>query len=414
MRTRIIAFSAIAAAAAFIGACGGGIGTGDSNEVAAKVNGKAIKMEEVDRGLKQQAGGEEAKFSPLELASARLQVLQSLIEQEVMFQKAEKMGTVPTEDEVIAEVNKQKTQSGRSADQIEKEMKEAGLTEATFREGIKKAMAIQKMIEKVTGVIEPPKDAEIDAFYAGNKEAFVKKKGVKLAAIVIDPSNSGEGDQTVDQQSAVLRANEVLMKLKANQDFAALAREYSEDQSKFQSGDLGYLSEDDLRQEFDDQTAGSLMSPQLNVGGIITARGKGKLFILKLQERSDKDESLTLESPGVRQQVTDSLISARKQLLAASFQAVAMNEAKIENFLAKKVVDNPNELSGARKAQPADANTAKPADSNANAAPANAANTANTANSANAAAPKADDKKPAEKPADKKEGDKPANAPANK
>lgn len=70
MRTRIIAFSAIAAAAAFIGACGGGIGTGDSNEVAAKVNGKAIKMEEVDRGLKQQAGGEEAKFSPLELASS--------------------------------------------------------------------------------------------------------------------------------------------------------------------------------------------------------------------------------------------------------------------------------------------------------------------------------------------------------
>lgn len=93
-----------------------------------------------------------------------------------MFQKAEKMGTVPTEDEVIAEVNKQKTQSGRSADQIEKEMKEAGLTEATFREGIKKAMAIQKMIEKVTGVIEPPKDAEIDAFYAGNKEAFVKRR----------------------------------------------------------------------------------------------------------------------------------------------------------------------------------------------------------------------------------------------
>ncbi|MDQ3750170.1 MAG: hypothetical protein M3367_14340, partial [Acidobacteriota bacterium] len=73
-------------------------------------------------------------------------------------------------------------------------------------------------------------------------------------------------------------------------------------------------------------------------------------FILKLQERSDKDENLTLESPGVRQKVTDSLVSARKQLLAASFQAMAMNEAKIENYLAKKVVDNPNDLSGARPA----------------------------------------------------------------
>jgi hypothetical protein len=30
------------------------------------------------------------------------------------------------------------------------------------------------------------------------------------------------------------------------QDFATLAREYSEDQTKLQGGDLGYLSEDDM------------------------------------------------------------------------------------------------------------------------------------------------------------------------
>jgi len=32
-----------------------------------------------------------------------------------------------------------------------------------------------------------------------------------------------------------------------------------------------------------------------------------------------------------------------------------MNEARVENYLAKKVVDNPNELSGARPAPPANA-----------------------------------------------------------
>ena len=34
-----------------------------------------------------------------------------------------------------------------------------------------------------------------------------------------------------------------------------------------------------------------------------------------------------------------------------------MNEAKIDNLLAKKVVDNPNELSGARPASAANSNT---------------------------------------------------------
>src|SRR6476469_5025032 len=127
-----------------------------------------------------------------------------------MFQKAEKEGTVPNEEAITAEINKQKTQSGKSADQIDKEMKESGMTEAALRESVKKALAIQNLVDKITGKIEPPKDSEIEAFYNGNKDAFVKKRGVKLAAIVIDPANTGEGDTTIDEQSAILRGNEII------------------------------------------------------------------------------------------------------------------------------------------------------------------------------------------------------------
>lgn len=364
----------LAAIAVIVAACGGPAGgpagSSNPNETAATVNGKVIKMEDVERALKAQATGQDAKMSPLELASARLQVLSQLIEQEVMFQKAEKEKTVPTDEEVTGELNKQKTQSGKSADQIEKEMRDAGVDEAAVKEQIKKAIAIQKLYEKITSPIDAPKDAEIEQFYAGNKEAFVKKKGVKLAAIVIDPANSGEGDVTIDEPSAVAKANEIINQLRTGGDFATIARDKSEDQSRFQGGDLGYLAEADLQQAFGDQTAAGLMDPQLQPGKIVTARSQGKLFVLKLQERSDKDEALTLESPGVRQQVIDSLINARKQLLQASYQAIAMNEAKIDNLLAKKVVANPNELSGARPASvtgPSNANTGAPV-SNANAA----------------------------------------------
>jgi parvulin-like peptidyl-prolyl isomerase len=237
-----------------------------------------------------------------------------------------------------------------SQEEFDKKMKEANETEASLRETIKKGLAIQTLTDRITGKIEPPKDSEIEAFYSGNKEAFVKKKGVKIAAIIIDPANSGQGDTTTNEQEAVLKGNEVLKKLQSGGDFTAIAREISEDQSRLQGGDLGYVSEEELRQGFSPQLAATLMDPKFPIGQITGAQAQGKYFIIKLQERSDKDENLTLESPGIRQQVTDSLINARKQLLAASYQAMAMNEAKIENFLAKKVVDNPNELSGARPA----------------------------------------------------------------
>ncbi len=356
----------------------------DPNETAATVNGKAIKLEEVERGLKQQAQGQETKMSPLELAAARLQILENLIQQEVMFQKAEKEQTVPSDDEVTAEYNTTLQQSGMSKEQVDKAMQETGQTEASAREAIKKSMANKKLIDKITGKIEPPKDSEIEGFYNGNKAAFVKKRGVKLAAIVIDPANNGEGDTTTDDQSAALKGNEIIKKLQANADFATIARESSEDQSKFQGGDLGYVSEEEMRKTFPAQVVGTLMNPQFQVGGVIPAQMMGKFYILKLQERSDKDEDVTLESPGIRQRVTDQLINSRKQLLAASYQAIAMNEAKIVNNLAQKVVDNPNELSGARPAPVETPATNTNANTNVNAAANTNANAANMKPAANA------------------------------
>ncbi|PYS99187.1 MAG: hypothetical protein DMF63_14060 [Acidobacteria bacterium] len=388
LRTKILPVTLLTAVVAMFGACGGGTtssnstttGSVDPNETAATVNGKVIKMEDVERAVKQQAKGEESKLSPLELAGARLQVLQSLIEQEVMFQKAEKEGVLPKDEDVAAEINKQKVESRLSQEEFDKQMTQAGLTEASFRDQVKRSMAIKALVDKVTGRIETPKENEIENFFKGNPEMFVKKRGVRLAAIVIDPNNGGQGDLTTDAASAQLRMNEVLGKVQQpGSDFAALAREYSEDPSKFQGGDLGFFTEQELGQSYPQLVKG-FMSPEFTVGRITNAVPiNGKAYIFKLQERVEKEENLTLESPQVRPQINEMLVNNRKQLLAASYQAIAMNEAKIDNFLAKKVVENPNELSGARPAAPsANTNTAAPT----TAAPANVAN----APAANAAA----------------------------
>lgn len=342
------------------GETGGPDGSVDPNETAATVNGTAIKLQEIEKVIKQQAQGEESKFSQLELAQARLQVLEQLIQQEVMYQKAQKEETIPNDGEVTAELNKMKTGSGVSKEDFDKRLKEAGMTEEDLREQIRKQLAINKLFDKVTGKIEPPSNSEIEAFYNGNKEAFVKKRGVKLATIVVDPVNSGQGDTTTDEASSKLKVEEVLNKLRGGADFAALAQEYSEDPSRLRKGELGYISEEQLKQTFSPQLAEAFMSEKFEVGGFTPAIPiSGKYYIFKLQERIEQDEELTLESPGVRQQITDNLVNARKQLLQASYAAVAMDEAEIVNYLAQKVVENPNELSGAR---PASAGPDKPED----------------------------------------------------
>jgi len=381
---RLVTATLLTAVAVMIGACGGATSSNstiaggvDPNATAATVNGKVIKMEDVERAVKQQAKGEESRLSDLELAGARLQVLQSLIEQEVMYQKAEKEGVVPKDEDVAVEINRQKVESRLSAEEFDRQMKQAGLDEPSFKDQVKRGMAIKALVDKVTGRIETPKDGEIDAFFKGNPEMFIKKRGVQLAAIVVDPTNSGQGDVTVDDGSADLKLKEVLAKVQQPaSDFAALAREYSEDPSKLQGGDLGFFSEEQLKQSYPQLVSG-FMDPKFQIGQITNPVPiSGKAYIFKLQDRVESEQNLTLESPTVKPKITQLLVDNRKQLLAASYQAIAMNEAKIENFLAKKVVDNPNELSGARPAAPANTNANTASAANANNAPAANANTA--------------------------------------
>ena len=160
-KLKYLAIAIIAAFSIGLTACGptdpkqNGEGTVTGN--AASVNGKAITMEEVERAVKAQTGGQEARLSPLELAQARLQVLQNLIQQEVMFQQAEKEKTIPNEDEITTEFNRLKTASGKSAEEFQKNMEKQGETEATVRETIKKSLAIKKLQDKIAGKVDARK-----------------------------------------------------------------------------------------------------------------------------------------------------------------------------------------------------------------------------------------------------------------
>lgn len=373
---KVSLFLVLAMVGAFAAACGEAgpvVGPVDPNATAATVNGKAITMEEVERAVKQQSQGQEGRLSQLELAGARLQVLQSLVEQEVMYQKAEKEQTLPTDEEVTAEYNKRKTGSGLSQEQWDAKMKEVGETEASAKLAIKKGLAIQKLTEKITGKIDAPKDSEIEQFYNGNKAAFKNKRGAQFGAIVIDPRDLGEGDTTKNEIEAQAKAREIGARLLSGADFATVARENSEDSdTRLRGGDWRYFSEEEMKQTFPQGFAEAVM--QLNSGDIVRQLipFEGRYLILKVQRKQEKDEDRTLDSPGVRQEINEYLTNARKQLLAASYQAMAMNEARVENNLAKRVVENPNELSGARPAQPdAPAANTNASASNANAAPSN-------------------------------------------
>ncbi len=340
-------------AATLFAACGGGNESPD-NTVAATVNGKKIMLAEVERIIHQQSQGKESQLSAHDLAQARLKVLDSLIQREVLYQRAEQEKLLPTDEQITSAINQQKQQSGATQEEFDRQLKEQGMTNEALREEAKKDLAINALQDKYAGKISIS-DREVEDYYNANKQQFVNARGVALAMIAVDPAdNSGQGITQGDAKSDAegkTKIDDVYQQLKGGADFATVARAKSEDQSLLRGGDIGFATEEDLKQNgFPPDLVAQFFGP-LQVGSFTSPvkfaspqYPSGRWYIFKLQEKRLQTENLTLESQGVRQQITVALTNQRKDILNAALLEVALSEAKVVNSLAANILNNPSNL----------------------------------------------------------------------
>jgi parvulin-like peptidyl-prolyl isomerase len=351
-RVAVIATAALLVAAA--AACKRGGASGGAKDVAASVNGKEITLAEVDRVISQQTGGQQAQLSPLELGARRLQVLDDLIKQEVLFQRAEKEKLLPGDDEITQVINEQKQQSGITSDVYQRMLKETGQTEEGLREVARKQLAIRKLLERVDGKIDAPTDKEVEDFYNANRERYVSARGVGLAAIYADPQDNGATNDAKSDSEAQNKINIIYQRLKGGGDFATVAREQSEDPNTVsRGGEIGFFSEDELKRAgFPQELISKFFGGEMQVGDTTppTRGSDGRWSIWKLTSRRLQSENLTLDRPEVRKDAADNIIDTRKQLVNAALLEVAMREAKIENKLAESMLNSANSLSSLRPA----------------------------------------------------------------
>jgi len=345
----LIAVLCLGAISLVLSGCESGNSEAKDNTVAATVNGHTIMLKEVERVVNQQAGGNASQLSQLQLAQARLSALSNLIEREVLFQRAEREKLLPTDDQIDGAINAQKANSGMTSEDFEKSLKQQNISSETLREEARKDLAIANLQDKYSGKISIS-DKEVEDFYNANRAQFVNARGVALAMIMVDPAdNSADGiiDDAKNEAEAKLKIDNVYQQLQGKADFATVARAKTEDVNTLRrGGDIGFASEQDLKNNnFPAELITNLFGP-MQVGDYTQPIrfNSGKWYIFKLAEKRLVTENLNLESPGVRQQITQGLTNQRKQILNAALLDVALNEAKIQNTLAANMLNNPSNL----------------------------------------------------------------------
>src|SRR5215469_4281398 len=326
-------------------------------DVWAVVNGKEIKRDEVDKYYRTRVNPEGQEPSQEEALTLKLNVLDELINNEILSERAKKLNAEASDGEVEDKFTEMK--SPYTEEEFQRQLKERGLSVDDLKRNLRSQLSIQKLINREVVAKISITDQDVTDFYNANKQQFnVAEPQYRIAQIVVTPRKEPQirnrkNDDATNEAEAVRKIKMLMDRLNSGADFAQLAMDYSEDMNTASTGgDLGYVPESGLSgQQVDPALKKAVLA--LKPGQIsqpIEARDQNgvSFHILKLIAREAPGQR-NLNEPQVQQNIRDTLRSRKEQLLRSAYLAIARDDAQVTNYLAQQVIEAAGKLPDAAK-----------------------------------------------------------------
>lgn len=310
--------------------------------VAATVNSRPITYADLEKQFQSQFATPNDKESDDQIQIQKLEVLRTLIDGEVMLQRAEKQGLMATDADVEAKYNELK--APYTQEEFQKQLNSRKITADDLKTQLRRDLSVNKLFNKeITSQISIT-DKDISDFYNSNKASFnLAEPQIHMAQILVTPTvdpnvRNLKNDKAQDDAQAKKKIDSLYNRLKQGEDFAMLAQNYSEDSNSSQNGgDLGFIPESSLEKaNVDLRKAVMALRPGEITGVLHTAEGYRILKMISREPAGQRD----LTDPKVQQTIRETLINRKDQLLKAAYYEVARNEAKVVNYFAQRIVGN--------------------------------------------------------------------------
>jgi peptidyl-prolyl cis-trans isomerase SurA len=309
--------------------------------VAATVNNRPITYAEIDRIYDAQFSATAERPSDDLMAIQKMEVLRTLIENEIMLQRAEKLGLLATDPEVDLKFNEIK--APYTQEEFQRQLETRKMTANDLKTNMRRDLSIQKLVNREIISKIAITDKEITDFFNANKASFNRPEPtIHLAQILVTPMpepnvRNLKNDKALNEDQARKKIQMIEARLHQDDDFKMLAENYSEDpDSTPNGGDLGFLP----------MSAFDKSSPELRK--LLLAMQPGQISpilpspdgyrILKVISKEPAGQR-DLNDPRVQQFIRDNLRGRKEQLLRNAYYEIARNEAKIVNYYAQSIVE---------------------------------------------------------------------------
>jgi peptidyl-prolyl cis-trans isomerase SurA len=283
------ALTALAALALGLAAGRAPAQTGDY--IVAVVNQELVTAAEVEQRLTRvRAEAQQTRQQLPPPAALRKQVVDVLIDERVLVTNARESGARIDESELDRAVANVAAQAQLTVPQLRERLRKEGIEYSKFRSNIKDQMMVERTREReVAGRIRVS-DAEIDALIEERRSGGANAQ-FNIAQIMVPvPDNAPQA--VVAERRGVAQA--ALRRVRGGEDFAAVAREVSQDGNRAAGGEIGMRPADRLPDVFV-KAVRPLKSGEVSPDVLRSAAG---FHVLKLIER--KDEAFSVQQVRAR------------------------------------------------------------------------------------------------------------------
>ena len=306
----------------------------------AVVDGRTIRQADVEKAYRR-LGDPSQLMSREETLAAQMTVLDNLIVEDILLARARELKVEVPAAELDNAFNEAKKNITDAA--FQQELTRRNLTAEDMREGLRRELQAQKLIEQEVAAKVTVTDQEVIDFFNANRAEFnLPEDAYHLAQIIVTPVGDPQlanrtGDDATTAPAAAAKVAMLMEKLKGGAAFSDLARDYSEDpETAPRGGDLGLVPLSAIKQAAPALRDAALQVPPGSARVVSQGGTHTILFVVARESAGQRD----LSTPGVRERISASLKDARAQLLRSAYVTAARTDADVVNYLARRVVES--------------------------------------------------------------------------
>ena len=294
-----------------------------SKDAVAVVNGSVISRSEFDAEI----GRVQQRFSSMgqplsntRLSEIKKEILENFIDRELLYQASQKNGIKIDEAAVNEQLAAMKKRFPSKAE-FNKALSKMNISEAAITSQLKRNMAIKELIDKqfVQKITIPDKESKV--YYESNPELFKQPEQVQASHILIKVDSKADDAQKSEARNKI---EEIQKRLQKGEDFAALAKEFSQCPSNAKGGDLGYFRRGQMVPPFEQAAFG--LKPG-TISDIVETN-----FGYHLIKVIDKKSESTIPYNDVKERLEQHLKQKKIQKEITSYVDKLKAKAKVERF----------------------------------------------------------------------------------